>query len=407
MFGLIGRKLSHSFSPQIHKELGDYTYKLWEMEEEDVAGFLKKREFDGTNVTIPYKKTVIPFLDEISPIAQRIGAVNTIVKRADGTLYGDNTDYFGFSHMLSLGPCPVDGKKCIVLGSGGASLTVINVLKALGAGSIVVISRTGENNYTNLHLHYDADIIVNTTPVGMYPNCGESPIELSNFTSCKCVYDLIYNPAKTALLLQAEALGIPYVNGLSMLVAQGKRAAELFLSTQMDDSLIESITKKLSLAMLNVVLIGMPGCGKSTVGRLIAEKLDRRFEDTDVTVELNNNRRIPDIINTFGEDCFRDLEQEAVADICKQSGLVIATGGGAILRQENRNAIRQNAVVVFINRDMSDLETQGRPLSSTPEKLKKLYDYRLPIYRQCCDVEVTTQPTPQQTAELILKEIGL
>ncbi len=407
MYGLIGHKLSHSFSPQIHAELGDYQYKLWELEEDEVCKFLSTAEFNAINVTIPYKKTVIPFLDEISDTAQKIGSVNTIIKSHDGRLIGHNTDYFGFSHMLCLVTNNIKGKKCVVLGSGGASLTVTSVLQDLDAGEIVIISRSGENNYQNIGRHGDAQIIINTTPVGMYPNCGESPINLNMFQHCECVLDLIYNPAKTALLLQAEKLSIPYINGLSMLAAQGKKASELFFSTSISDAVIEKITQKLQKQMMNIILIGMPGCGKSTVGKILADRLRRQFLDTDDVIEANELDTIPQIIKCHGEVYFREQEEKSVSDCCKKSSCVIATGGGAILREKNIDAMRQNGKLVFIHRDIADLATNGRPLSSTPEKLMALYEKRLPIYKRCADITVESQPTPEQTAELILKGLNL
>ncbi len=407
MFGLIGHKLSHSFSPQIHALLSDYEYNLFEMEENEVGQFLQKREFQGTNVTIPYKKTVIPFLDEVSDTAKRIGSVNTIVKRPDDTLFGDNTDYYGFSYMIKQSGAVIKGKKCIVLGSGGASLTVIAVLSDMKASSVTVISRSGSDNYENISKHFDAEIIVNTTPVGMYPNCGASPIDLSSFTACECVLDLIYNPAKTALLLQAEKLSIPYINGLTMLVAQAKKACELFLDKPLNDSIIPEITEKLTRQSMNIVLVGMPGSGKSTIGHIIAEKLSRKFFDTDTELENNYGDKIPNIIQEKGEQLFRNLEEKSVAECGKQSYCVIATGGGAILRQANIDALRQNGQIVFLDRPIDSLVTNGRPLSSTPEKVQALYETRLPIYNSCCDIKIEVKGTPEEVAEKIIKELEL
>ena len=268
--GLLGRKLSHSYSPQIHKELADYAYKLYEKEPEELEAFLRSKTFDGLNVTIPYKKAVMPLLNEISPEAAAIGSVNTIVSRG-GKLTGYNTDAFGFTWLLQKSGVAVTGKKALVFGSGGASVTVQYVLKSLGADPVVVISRTGENNYANLDRHRDAKVLVNATPVGMFPGNGESPVDLSEFDAVDGVLDVVYNPARTALMLQAEALSIPHASGLSMLVAQAKKACEYFTGKPVSDTQIDRIEKLLSRQMENIILIGMPGCGKSSVGLALAE----------------------------------------------------------------------------------------------------------------------------------------
>ena len=278
--GLLGRKLGHSYSPQIHACLGDYSYTLFEKEPEEIADFLKNGDFTGLNVTIPYKKTVIPYLDELSPAAKKLGAVNTVVRREDGTLFGHNTDYFGFASLLKRSGLDVAGKKVLVLGSGGASNTLTAVLTGLGAEA-VVISRSGENNYENLQRHEDAAVIVNATPVGMYPNTGVSPVDLKRFPKLEGGLDVIYNPARTQLLLDAEALHIPCANGLWMLVAQAKESAEYFTGTSIDDAAIAEIHANLAAQMANIVLIGMPGCGKSTIGALLADKLGRKLVSAD------------------------------------------------------------------------------------------------------------------------------
>jgi len=291
--GLLGEKLGHSYSPQIHAKLGDYEYRLYEKSPEEVEDFIKNGDFDGLNVTIPYKKTIAPLCADLSPQARLLGSVNTIVRRPDGSLYGDNTDYYGFKELLRENGIDPSGKKCVVLGSGGASVTVCAVLNELGASEIAVISRSGSDNYENIEKHADASLLVNTTPVGMYPNNGEAPLQLSVFNSLDAVIDVIYNPAHTALLLQAESLGIPYANGLYMLVSQAKRSSELFTGSVIDDELQDDITDALSADMQNIVLIGMPGCGKTTIGSLLAELTGREFLDVDDEASRRAGKSIP------------------------------------------------------------------------------------------------------------------
>ena len=407
MYGLIGKKLRHSFSPQIHKRLADYEYKLFEMEDNEVGDFMKNADFNGINVTIPYKKTVIPYIDRLSDDAKKIGSVNTVKRMPDNTLYGDNTDYYGFKYTLDnnkISPC---GKKCIILGSGGASLTAISVLRDMCAKEITVISRTGENNYGNISKHFDAEIIVNTTPVGMYPNCGQAPISLADFTKCEFVFDLIYNPAKTALLLEAEKLGIPYSNGLTMLTAQAKKSSEIFTGNKIDESKIREITESLQKQTLNIVLVGMPGCGKSTLGKILADKLNRRFLDTDSVIEQKFGASIPEIFAQKGEDFFRELEESAVSECGCLSSCVIATGGGVILRQKNIDALRQNGIIIFLDRNIDELASDGRPLSQNPEKIKALYQKRFPIYKECADFEVKVNAAPDLLAEQIIQKLSI
>ena len=401
--GLLGRKLGHSYSPQIHGLLGDYSYALFEKEPEELASFLKDGDFTGINVTIPYKKDVIPYLDELSPAARKIGSVNTIVRRADGSLFGHNSDYFGFVSLVKHSGIAVDGKKVLVLGSGGTSNMVVTALRDLGAAP-VVISRSGENNYGNLHLHSDASVIVNATPVGMYPNTGVSPIDLNRFPKLDGVLDVIYNPAKTQLLLDAESLGIPHENGLWMLVAQAKEAAEYFTGKKLPDSCIEKIHGILSRQMKNVVLIGMPGCGKSTIGNLLARKLGRKFVDADEEIIQLAGKSIPEIFAQDGEDAFRQWESDALAHLGKQSGLVIATGGGCVTRQRNYPALHQNGSIVWLERDLSLLPTDGRPLSQS-NRLEEMYAVRKPLYEAFADVRVANTGSPEDTVTEILSKL--
>ena len=404
VYGLLGRTLRHSYSPQIHALLGDYEYRLFEVEPQDLEAFLKKREFGGINVTIPYKKDVLPYLSGISDNAKRIGAVNTIIVKEDGGLYGDNTDYDGFLCLVQKSGFQVKGKKALVLGTGGASLPISAVLSDLGAREVVFISRSGENNYQNLSRHADADLIVNTTPVGMYPNNLQAPLSLSEFPNLSGVLDIVYNPQKTKLILDAERLGIPAYSGLLMLVAQGKRAAELFLGHDIPDSETDRIFKKLSTEMQNIVLVGMPGCGKTTVGKALAEQLNRPFFDADEEILKQTGKSAEAWIEACGEAVFRQKETEVLESLCKQSGTVIATGGGAVTVPENADILRQNSIVFFINRDVSALPVEGRPLSKATA-LSEMYEVRLPMYRSVCDYEIAADGSVEAVVRRILEEL--
>ena len=401
--GLLGRKLGHSYSPQIHGLLGDYSYDLFEKEPEELTAFLRDGDFSGINVTIPYKKDVIPSLDELSPAARKIGSVNTIVRRSDGSLFGHNSDYFGFVSLVNHSGIAVEGKKVLVLGSGGTSNMVVAALRDLGAAP-VVISRSGENNYDNLHLHADASVIVNATPVGMYPNTGVSPIDLNRFPKLEGVLDVIYNPAKTKLLLDAEALGIPHENGLWMLVAQAKEASEYFTGNKLSDDMIGKIHQKLSRQMKNIVLIGMPGCGKSTIGNLLAEKLGRKFVDADAEIVQMAGKPIPEIFAQDGEEVFRKWETTALENLGKQSGLVIATGGGCVTRERNYPALHQNGSIFWLERDLSLLPTDGRPLSQA-NRLEEMYALRRPMYEAFADIRVENAGSPKETVAEILSKL--
>ncbi len=403
-YGLLGRHLSHSYSPQIHKLLWDCDYALIEKEPEELASFFEKRDFLGINVTIPYKQDVIEYLDEISDTARKIGSVNTILKRPDGSLFGDNTDSYGFEYMVKTLGVDLRGKKCIVLGNGGAAQPVKLVLGELGAGEITVISRRGEDNYENISRHYDAEVIVNATPVGMYPENGVSPIELENFKSCEAVLDLIYNPSQTKLLLDAERLGIPYINGLSMLVAQAMRAVRIWGYDRVDESDIEKTVRIMERDMLNIALIGMPGCGKSTLGRKLARFLGREFVDCDAEIVKAAGKSIPEIFADDGEESFRALESEVLANISKRSGLIIATGGGVVTREYNYALLRQNSSIVFIDRTIWKLPSAGRPISQS-RRIEDIARERMPKYRAWCDIEVKSRGIAA-TVKNIVKELG-
>lgn len=401
--GLLGRTLGHSYSPQIHALLGDYSYEIFEREPEEVEEFCAHGPFDGCNVTMPYKKAVFPFCDEVSDMARELESINTLVRRADGTLYGDNTDAVGFASLVKHSGIDPNGKKCLVLGNGGASVTVCAILRKLG-GEVVVISRSGEDNYENLERHADARVIVNTTPLGMYPKTGVAAVDLRRFPQCEGVLDIVYNPRRTALLLQAEELGIPNEGGLYMLVAQAKRASELFCSTQIEESEIERITGILSRRAQNIVLIGMPGCGKSSAAQLLAEKTGRPILDCDAEIALRAGKSIPEIFAEEGEEGFRRRETEVLADFGKQSGAILATGGGCVTREENYPLLHQNGVIFHLLRDCEKLPTDGRPISQAND-LRSLFERRRAMYERFADVTVDNNASLLETVERILEEM--
>lgn len=398
--GLLGRKLGHSYSPAIHSQLADYSYELFEKEPEELADFLKNGNFTGLNITIPYKKDVAALCDELSERAKKLGAVNTVVRCSDGTLIGHNTDYFGFRSLVLRSGLNVCSKKVLVLGSGGASVTAVCVLQELGA-DVIVISRSGENNYHNLSIHSDAAVIVNTTPVGMYPNVGVSPVDLSLFPKLEGVLDVVYNPARTQILLDAEERGLVAVNGLWMLVAQAKESAEWFSSQMINDSKIAVIHSKLEHQMENTVLIGMPGCGKSTIGKALAQRMGKKFVDTDAVIAQEAGKSIPDIFEDVGEIGFRQLESKVLANLGKQSNLIIATGGGCVTRQENYQFLHQNGRIIWIEREISSLPTEGRPLSHRYH-LQEMYQIRKPLYEAFADVRYCNNSTVQDVIDMIL-----
>lgn len=402
--GLLGRKLGHSYSPVIHGLLGNYQYELFEVEPEQLPCFLEKGEFHALNVTIPYKTAVIPFCKELSKRALEIGSVNTLLRRSDGSLFGDNTDAIGFSETLDSFHLDVEGKKVLVLGSGGASLTVCHVLRERNAGEVQVISRQGENNYRSISRHQNAQIIINTTPVGMYPNAGIAPISLHQFANCEGVVDLIYNPARTKLLMDAQKLGILNCGGLFMLVGQAKAASELFTGREIEASTSKTVLTHLRAQMENIILIGMPGCGKTTIGRLLAKMLNRSFVDADLVLQEEAGFSIPEIFANEGEEGFRKRETAVLKRLGKESGLVLATGGGCVTREENYEALHQNGVIVFLERDIASLEREGRPLSQGTD-LSDMARIRMPLYHCFADFNVKNDVAAEQVATRIWEAV--
>ncbi len=406
-YGLIGEKLSHSFSKIIHEKLCDYSYDLLPMNKNELHGFMMKKQFDGINVTIPYKLDVIPYCDEIDDTARRIGSVNTIVNK-NGKLIGYNTDFYGFLYTIKVNNINVVDKIVMILGSGGTCKTVNAVAKYLQAKEIIIVSRTQSEHsitYEQALKRQDVDVIVNASPKGMYPNNDECGLDISNFKSLSAVIDVIYNPLKTRLLQQAQANNIQYVNGLQMLVAQAKYAAEFFTGEKIADIKIKEIYKELMLYLSNIVLVGMPSSGKTTIGQEVSILLNKKFVDTDEIIEKENNMTIPQIFEECGEKEFRQLEQNAISNISKQTNLVIATGGGAILDEKNILNLQQNGVVVFIDRALDDLLIgQNRPLSKSKSDIEKLYKIRHTIYLSCSDITVCNTGNIQDAVNILIEK---
>lgn len=402
-YQLIGEKLSHSFSKEIHSAFGEYCYDLKEVAKDDVASFVKKCELDGFNVTIPYKKTIMPFLDEISDVAKNIGAVNTVVVK-DGKKYGYNTDFYGFEYLLKHSDIKFDNNKVVILGSGGTSRTVQTVAKAHNAREIIVVSRDGENNYDNLSKHFDAEVIVNTTPVGMFPNNYDTLVDISNFKNLTGVVDVIYNPMMTKLLYDAKKRKINYSNGLPMLVAQAKYSRDLFMGNKADDSIIAEILINLRGKLANILLIGMPGSGKTSVGAEIANRLDRKFYDTDAMIIERNGKSIMEVFAERGEDFFRQVESETMLEIGKHNGIVIATGGGIVKTDVNDFAMQQNSFVVYIDRDIDRLARNGRPLSKDMNSLEQIYNERKSKYHTWSDFVVPNDKSINDCVKKIMEK---
>lgn len=404
-YGCIGKKLTHSFSKEIHARLADYEYHLIELSEEEIPPFFAAKNFAAINVTIPYKQTVIPYLDEVSDIATRIGAVNTIVNR-EGKLYGYNTDYYGMKALIDRVGLDLRGKKVLVLGTGGTSKTARVVATDLGASPVLTVSRRKAEDYITYDeaaaLHADAEIIINTTPAGMYPDCESVPMDIGGFSRLEGVIDAVYNPLRTNLVLDAMERGIKAEGGLYMLVMQAVVAVERFLDTKIPKETADRVFASVLASKENIVLTGMPGSGKSTVGRLL-DLEGFELVDTDTEIEKRCGCTIKELIAEQGETAFRDLETQVVRDVSSVSGRIISTGGGAILRRENLRCLQRNGRLYFIDADLSRLRATGdRPLSNTQDKLTKLYHDRIGIYRATADVTVPDLPTAKAEADYIV-----
>ena len=408
-YGLIGEKLGHSFSREIHQRLGGYDYRLQELTPAQLPAFLEKRDFRGINVTIPYKQTVIPLLDEVDPKAAAIGAVNTIVNRR-GRLCGYNTDYDGMAALARHAGLTLKNKNVLILGTGGTSRTAMTVAADLGAAEIRRVSRTGRGDAITYEQAADlpVQVLINTTPCGMYPGCDGQPMDLSRFGWLEGVLDAVYNPLRTRLVQAGQERGVPAEGGLYMLAGQGVCASAIFLGKEFDPALTEGVYRAILGRKQNIVLIGMPSCGKTTVGRLLAERCGRRLIDTDEKIVERLGEPIAGFMARNGEAAFRDVEQEVVAGVADESGCVIATGGGAVLRQENLRLLRQNGLLVFLDRPLEKLmPTADRPLSASREALERRYRERYGLYVAAADLVVDASGAIEDEVETIRKEMGI
>lgn len=416
-FGLVGHPLGHSWSPQIHERLGSVPYVLHDLGPDEVAPFVRGGSWRGLNVTIPYKRQAAELADERSPRVERLGVANTLVRREDGTILAENTDVLGFAWMLTrfcrerLGAAPreiLEGEKVLVLGSGGASQAVTYALSEAAGARPVVISRSGDETYATLvERHADAVLLVNTTPVGMFPNCPASPVpesDLAALTGLRGVLDIVYNPERTGICLSAERLGLPSESGLAMLVAQALYSSELFQGRELDDSLVGRIEGELAAQMMNVVLVGMPGVGKTTCGRALARLLGRPFVDLDEAVRADTGRGAAEIIREDGEAAFRAIESRTCAEYGRRSGIVIACGGGVVTRPENYDALHQNATIVLLERPISELSSEGRPMSQD-RGIERLARERMPLYRAWADVTLFCTGSAAGDAQALLAKL--
>lgn len=409
-YGLIGEKLGHSFSKIIHNMIADYDYELCEIAPDDFDDFMERKAFNAINVTIPYKKSVIPYLDYISDEAKEIGAVNVVVNK-DGKLYGYNSDLGGLLALIARTGIDLAGKKVLIAGTGGTSNTAMTAAKMLSASEVIKLSRTakpGVCTYEEAYeLHRDAKFIINTTPSGMYPELmDKKPFDVEKFPELEGIVDAVYNPIRTQLVCDAKEKGIIAEGGLYMLVMQAVLASEIFIDTKYDKEISDKVFETVYNSKENIVLIGMPASGKTTVGKLLAEQLFRPLIDTDDEIVKKAGMSIPEIFEKYGEGAFRDIESEVVEEVSKLNGVIIATGGGAILRKENVRNLKLNGKLYFLDRPLADLvPTDTRPLSSSFEALKKRFEERYDKYQAAADVRVHDFKTPEATADFIKGDI--
>lgn len=401
--GLVGENLSHSYSKLIHSKLGNYEYELCSVRPDELESFVKSKNFTGLNVTMPYKKTVMKYCNELDSTAQKTGSVNTLAFK-NGTLKGYNTDYFGLDYALNRSGVNIKNKKVIVLGNGGVSATVQVLARDLGAKEVLICSSRSNFNYKNIYDRSDAEIIINATPVGMYPHSEKKLVDLTKFKNLSGFADLIYNPFYTGHMLDAKNMGVPVCGGLAMLVAQAKASSEIFMNVKLENSLIEKIINEIYFKKANIVLIGMPGSGKTTIAKILAEKVGKKFIDSDFEIEKLYGFSVPEIFKIKGENEFRKAENEILKKICQETGIVFSTGGGAVLAKNSYKIIKQNAEIYWIKRDLSLLEMSGRPLSKNKEEIEKIYEKRKPIYEKFCDKIIQNNNMAENAAQSILED---
>ena len=402
---LIGEKLSHSYSRLIHKKFGMYSYDLVELPSDNLKEFVEHGGYDAFNVTIPYKSAIIPYIDKVETLAMQIGAINTVC-RLGGKTYGYNTDILGMAYMLKRAGIALGGKHVMIFGSGGTGKTAEMLAKKNGAASITVVSRSGSVNYKNFYELQQTQIIINTTPVGMYPYSDISLADLSKFRNLEAVADVIYNPMRTRLMLQARELNLKYAGGLYMLVAQAKYSMDIFVKNRHPDEIIEQVYKYLLSRIINIVLVGMPGSGKTSIGKAVARRERRRYVDSDAEIVASEGRAITEIFAEKGEEYFRKKEKQTLFLLGSQNGMVISTGGGAVLDRENYYSLKANGRIYYLEREITDLATRGRPLSTGTEALKKLLEQREPLYKAFADVTVENDGDFFSCVDKILEDIA-
>ena len=411
IYGCIGEHLGHSFSKEIHNRIDNYPYEIREIPRDELDSFMKSKEFSAINVTIPYKQAVIPYLDYIHPAAEEINAVNTIVNK-DGKLLGYNTDFAGMSRLSERIGIDFQGKKVLILGTGGTSKTAVAVAKSKNASAIFTVSRQEkEGSITYIQAterHSDAEIIINTTPCGMYPDNEGMPIDIDKFPKLEAILDAVYNPLRTPLIQKALSKGLRAEGGLYMLVSQAVAAAERFTGKEYPEDTSDKIYTSLLAQKENIVLTGMPGSGKSTIGRLLAQQTGRELIDTDEIIEKNADMKISQIFEQYGEEAFRDMETAAVKEASAKNNCIIATGGGAVLREENINALKSNGRIYFIDRPLGKLiPTEDRPLSRDAEAITQRYNERYGIYCNTADAQIDGASTPEQVMLAVKGEHGI